>query len=329
MSVRMFVRAGSPSQTKNLIFLMYELDKSAFGPYTRYTLRNPSTGNSFSVVPARGANVLDIVFSGKSILDGYRSPEELEAAKWGKSVLLFPFPNRLDRGRYEWLGKKYEFPLNNAATENAIHGFVREEAFELDYVVLAKDCAFVQCSYAYLGQRPYYPFPFVLTVEFMLGDEGIFALEATCHNTHHEPIPVGFGWHPYFRLSDRADEHLMQLPPCEMVSINERMIPTGARSEYTAFQRKKQVGDTFLDNCFASKKMAGKYKMSLEGDGRRVSVSANARHFPFFQVFTPPHRESIALEPMSCNVDAFNNGEGLVALAPGKVWKAGMEVRVF
>lgn len=307
---------------------MYELEKSAFGKYTRYILHNPLTNNSFSIVPERGANVLDIVFSGKNILDGYNTPDELEAAKWGKSVLLFPFPNRLDRGRYEWLGKKYEFPLNNAATENAIHGFVRDEAFEVEYVFLAKNHASILCSYAYEGQRPYYPFPFSLEVEFMIHDSGAFTLEAACLNLHDEPIPVGFGWHPYFKLADQADAHKMQLPACEKIAINERMIPTGKRSEFADFQRKKRVGDTFLDNCFFNKKTSGAYKMTLEGGDRSIAVKASARQFPFFQVFTPPHRESVALEPMTCNVDAFNNRDGLVTLAPDKEWKAKMEITV-
>jgi aldose 1-epimerase len=307
---------------------MYELEKTNFGKYTRYTLRNPLNDNSFSVVPERGANVLDIHFSGKNILDGYNTPAELEAAKWGKSVLLFPFPNRLDRGRYTWLGQQYDFPLNNAATENAIHGFVRDEAFEVGYVFLAKDHASILCSYTYEGQRPYYPFPFSLEVEFTMHDNGTFTLEAACLNLHREPIPIGFGWHPYFRLTDKADEHFMQLPACEKVVINERMIPTGERSDFPGFQRKKRVGDTFLDNCFFYKKTSGAYKMTLEGAGRSITVKANARQFPFFQVFTPPHGDSIALEPMSCNVDAFNNRQGLIALAPDKEWKAKMEIAV-
>lgn len=307
---------------------MYELKKEAFGKYTRFTLFNPANGNSFSVAPERGANVLDIRFSGQNILDGYTTPEELEAAKWGKSVLLFPFPNRLDRGKYEWLGRQYQFPLNNAATDNAIHGFVRDEAFEVEYVFLAKDHASILCSYTYEGERSYYPFPFMLEVEFMIHDNGTFTLETACKNLHDQAIPVGFGWHPYFRLADVADKHQLQLPACEMVAIHERMIPTGVRHVFDDFKRKKAVGKTALDNCFQCTKTAGSYKMVLEGDGRRIAVKAGSRQFPFFQVFTPPHRESVALEPMSCNVDAFNNGQGLVVLQPEQEWKAKMEVRL-
>lgn len=68
--------------------------------------------------------------------------------------------------------------------------------------------------------------------------------------------------------------------------------------------------------------------MVLEGSDGAIEVSAPIRQFPFFQVFTPPHRESIALEPMSCNVDAFNNGQGLVSLEPDAEWKTRMEIKV-
>ena len=301
---------------------MYELKKEPFGPFTRYTLLHEQSGNRFSIVPERGANVLEIVFSGINILDGYTTPEELRSAKWGKSVLLFPFPNRLNGGRYRWQNKDYEFPINNAATGNAIHGFVRDEAFEVDYVFLAKDHASILCSYDYDGRHPYYPFPFRLEVEFLIRDDGSFTLETACRNLHDAPIPLGFGWHPYFRLAKHADLHAMQLPACKMVLIDERMIPTGERTQYNAFSKKNPVAGTALDNCFATEKPGGQYRMTLEADGRRIAVKASATRFPYFQVFTPPHRESIALEPMSCNVDAFNNGDGLIALDPGKEWKA-------
>lgn len=303
---------------------MYELTKTPFGKHTRFDLHNPLTGHGFSIVPGAGANVLDIRFENKSVLDGYSSPEELEAGKWGKSTILFPFPNRLDKGQYKWLGKSYQFPINNAATGNAIHGFVREEAFEVEYVFLAKNFANIRCFFDYIGDREYYPFPFSLEIEFSIHDSGKFEVQVEVENLHHTPIPFGFGWHPYFRLTEAAERHSLQLPPCEKVSINERMIPTGGRSQVKEFQKLTVVEDTVLDNCFQSNKTSGSYQMVLEGDGRSLTMKAPVAQFPFFQVFTPPHRESIALEPMTCNVDVFNNKQGLVSLEPDTSWKAKM-----
>ncbi len=306
---------------------MYDLIKTPFGKYSRYTLQHEATGNSFSVVPERGANLLDITIGGQQILDGYQTPEELDAAKFGKSAILFPFPNRLDRGKYEWLGKHYQFPINNAATENAIHGFVRDEAFEIDYVFLAKDHASIQCTFNYEGQREYYPFPFALQIEFMLHDDGTFSVEVACQNLHSAAIPIGFGWHPYFRLTEKVDDHFLQLPACEKVEIQERMIPTGEQTAFPDFQRKNKIGAMVLDNCFQNEKSGGSYKMQLSNDaGQQLKVQASTKQFPYFQVFTPPHRTSVALEPMTCNVDAFNNGQGLVTLQPEQEWKGKMTI---
>jgi len=303
---------------------MYELTKTPFGKHTRFDLRSPQTGNGFSIVPGAGANVLDIQFGNQSILDGHTTPEELASGKWGKSTILFPFPNRLDGGKYTWLGKKYQFPINNAATNNAIHGFVREEAFETEFVFLGQDLASIRCYFDYSGDRDYYPFPFSLEIEFTIHDSGKFEVQVEVMNLHGTAIPFGFGWHPYFRLAHRADLHRLKLPACEKVDINDRMIPTGTSTPFQAFQTLKKVDDTFFDNCFRYGKSSGHYQLSLEGEGQTLSMKASAAEFPFFQVFTPPHRESIALEPMTCNVDVFNNLQGLVRIEPEEVWKGKM-----
>ncbi|MEL7144899.1 MAG: hypothetical protein AAFO69_00920 [Bacteroidota bacterium] len=38
----------------------------------------------------------------------------------------------------------------------------------------------------------------------------------------------------------------------------------------------------------------------------------------YVQVFTHPLSNSVAIEPISSGVDAFNTGEGLIEIAPGE-----------
>jgi aldose 1-epimerase len=40
--------------------------------------------------------------------------------------------------------------------------------------------------------------------------------------------------------------------------------------------------------------------------------------YPYLQIYTPPHRKSIAIENVSGPPDAFNNGMGFVTLEPGQ-----------
>ncbi len=301
---------------------MFELTQTPFGKYRRYTLHHPETGDGFSIVPERGATVLEIHFQGANVLDGYQSPDELEAGKWGKSAILFPFPNRLRDGHYSWLGHDYTFPLNHPGSNNAIHGFVRDEAFEVVRIELTTESAEITCRLDYRGQHAWYPFPFVLDATFGMTNRNEFNASFFLKNRHREAIPVGLGWHPYFRLTDNADDHRMQLPLCSMIEVDDRMLPTGARHPHAAFASPVLLGKTQIDNCFLVQEDHPLYHLTLQGGGHSLAVAASRSLFPFFQVFTPPDRQSIALEPMTCNVNAFQSGDNLQTVPAAGDWTA-------
>lgn len=301
---------------------LFQLDESAFGAYRVYKFHHPETMHGFDIVPAVAANVTQIRFSGTNILDGYETPEELHDGKWGKSAILFPFPNRLRDGLYSWNGCDYSFPINNASTNNAIHGFVRHESFDVERIEVTEEHASITCRFVADGKNPSYPFPFIFKATFMMSHNGEFTARFAVTNHHDQSIPVGLGWHPYFRLSAKAEDHSLHLPPCERVEIDERMIPTGQRTVYSDFQDERLLGETQLDTCFAAAQSESIVKATLRAAGHRLSVEAPRDQFPFFQVFTPPARTSIAIEPMTCNVDAFHNREGLAELAAGQTWEA-------
>jgi aldose 1-epimerase len=44
--------------------------------------------------------------------------------------------------------------------------------------------------------------------------------------------------------------------------------------------------------------------------------------------YTPGRRDSVAIEPQTSNVNAFNNGEGLAVLDPGDALSGSMWVRL-
>ncbi|NJN33560.1 MAG: aldose 1-epimerase [Saprospiraceae bacterium] len=83
---------------------MFKHEVESFGSFEKHTFTN-GTGDSFSVVPDFGANVIDLRLSDQSIIEGYTNFEELRAMAWGKSILLAPFPNRLRDGKYSFDGK--------------------------------------------------------------------------------------------------------------------------------------------------------------------------------------------------------------------------------
>jgi aldose 1-epimerase len=270
----------------------------------------------FSLVPARGGCLTELVLTGKSVLDGYQNAAELETLEWGKSALLAPFPNRLRDGHYEWAGKTYQFPVNEKDRNNALHGFVMDQPFEVTRHVLGSTTAFVELTYTYDGSRPYYPFPFNIRISYELNGLRHFYARFELENTGTTAMPAGLGWHPYFRTGTSIDQASLWLPPADRILVDDRMIPTGQREPLQDFLDLAPIAGAHFDTCFALRE-AGATHVQLEQGDVKLRYSQSGE-FPFLQVFIPPARQSIALEPMTCNVDAFHNGEGLQKLAPGE-----------
>lgn len=306
---------------------MYTHETTLFGPYSKHTLRNEQSKQSFSFVPEHGACLLDLVLDGQDVLWGHESPEAVQHNSGAKSGLLFPFPNRLAGGTYEWQGKTYRFPLNDKSGPNAIHGFGMNKPFTVEKKELRETSAQVMCRYEYRGELEAYPFPFDFRVAFLIEDGGKFDIQLSLTNTGTAAIPVGLGYHPYFLLANKVDEVSLELPSVMRVHIDENMIPTGEREPYKAFNSLRPIGDQSLDTCFALRKPESRAEVRLQGPRGQLRYWQDASVYGYLQVYTPKDRSSIALEPMTCNVDAFNNGDGLRRLAPGEALSGAFGLR--
>ncbi len=290
-----------------------------FGGLQKYTLADTDSGNSFSIIPGYGACLTELVFGGVSLLDSYATYEELIENKWSKSAFLFPFPNRLKDGVYHFDNVRYQFPVNNPATGNAIHGYGKSLPMEVSDVICDNDKAQVRCTYTGTGDHPAYPFPFTFSVLMTITNQNTFEVEMSFRNTGAGQLPVGLGWHPYFRIAGNTDEVKMQLPACHKVIIDHRMIPTGEKQLFEDFEQENSLAGTTLDNCFEVPAGNGRFEMYLRSPLGKLSYwqETGPGKYPFLQLFTPDHRQSVAIEPMTCNVDAFNNGDGLLILEKG------------
>lgn len=299
---------------------MFEHRTAPLGSFEKHILAKANTGHQLAFVPAYGCCILDVQIQGCAVLDGYQTGVDLDLNRWGKSGLLFPFPNRLAGGQYQWGGRFFNFPLNDPTTGSALHGFGMDKAFRILRIQAEQDMASVACQYEYDGQFSAYPFPFNLRIDFSLSTDGNFEMEYRAWNMGEAPMPWGFGWHPYFRTGGSVNQAQLRTPVLDMIGVDEQMIPTGKRYQFNEFQQRKTIGPTVLDNCFTQTKDSD---TSLS-----IDLWSNLGHLHcwqetgeegmnYVQLFTPPDRQSIAIEPMSCNVDAFNNQEGLIILQPG------------
>ena len=300
---------------------MYKAKTLKYGAFQAIEYENDQSGNSFTIIPALGANLCKLqLHNGKkslSVIEGVVEVAPDDNPKY-KSAFLLPFPNRVKQGQYVFDGKQYQLQVNETALNNALHGFICDRKFEVTSENLTESSATVVLKNNYPGDNEGYPFPFETVIEITLSDqEGLtIAMEAT--NAHTEKIPIGMGWHPYFSFGHDADDMLMSIPKCVEIVTDEFCIPTGEKRLFEKFTDLQQMGDSNFDHCFEIDSQSGRVETvikSLEKDfALHVWQEAGPGKFPYLQIYTPPQRQSIAIEPMTCCIDAFNNHLGLAVL---------------
>ncbi len=299
---------------------MYNYQSEKFGDFLKYTFFNDETRNSFSIIPEHGACLLDVNFNGQSIIDGPQTIEELFTNEWYKSNFLFPFPNRLKNGQYNFDGKSFQFRINEKAKNNSLHGFGTQQVFKLVSMDCKETSAEILCRHQNSGVNPAYPFAFSFDVKLCISEPNSFVVELTFKNESQQKLPLGLGWHPYFKYFDKADDVFMKLPDYQFIDLDENGIPTNKLFEYNYFQEKRQINNAVLDNTFKIKDNPNRARVELFSKYGNLVFwqETGPGKFNFLQIFTPSHRRSIAIEPMTCNIDAFNNGDGLIVLKPNE-----------
>jgi aldose 1-epimerase len=258
-----------------------------------------------------------------------------------RNIPLFPLVNRLDAGRYKHLGKEYQLPINEPERNNALHGFIQKYVPQVQ-LAEGENTSEAILTYHYDGGLEGYPFPAEVRIHYVLHSSGGLDISYSVLNRHTESIPVGVGWHPYFGLGEPLDTLRMQLPEVRFVTIDERMLPLGTTEAYTHFHKPTLIGDTQLDHCFviqrspeSSNPQASDAAIAttvLWSDKQQIGLKiwqqTGARALNYIQVCTAPDRQSIAIEPVSCSINAFNTGDGLVVLEPEGFFTAHMGVHL-
>jgi aldose 1-epimerase len=157
-----------------------------------------------------------------------------------------------------------------------------------------------------------FPFPHRLTLEIEQTARRL-SVATTLTPTSDQPVPVSFGFHPYLTLPGVPRERLvLRAPAMTRLLADARGIPTGERESVPA--RGSALGDTELDDLFCDLGAAPEF--TLAGGGHELTMRF-VEGYTHLQLFTPPGRPVVAIEPMTAPTDALRSGDGLrLATAP-------------
>ncbi len=264
------------------------------------------------ILPNYGAAVNAYKYNEHNFIDGYASLQEITQQHY-KGVILAPFPNRLAAAQYNFENNTYTLPINREKENLALHGLLYNEPFEIIQQVDNE----LTLYYLYDANEAGYPFKFSLTINYILHKSGRLEIQSYIENLGSS-MPFGLGWHPYFQLDVNVDELELAFPPSDWVILDEQKIPTGNLDPYEIDGDFLIMKNQHFDDCFALRKgQVNQFKVrSKQFD--LIIQSPSLADFAYFQIYTPPSRTSIAVEPMTCAPNAFNNGMGLKVLGPNE-----------
>jgi len=267
-----------------------------------------------AVVTEVGGGLRTYVAGERQILDGY---EVGEMCSSGRGQVLAPWPNRIADASYEFGGARYELPIDDRASQSAIHGLVRWTPWTLverapHRVVVAHE----------LHPQPGYPFAVSFRLAYDLSERGLH-VSTTATNVGADACPFGAGAHPYLRPgTPTVDSATLSLPARRVLGADGW---TPVPDTEHDFRELRALGPTKLDHCFGELERGedGLARVVLGDPRAGTSVTLWAdESYAYLMLYTGDDRpdvgrRSLAVEPMTCPPQAFRTGESVIVLAPG------------
>ena len=229
------------------------------------------------------------------------------------SFPLVPFSTRIRDAAFRFRGRTIQLPQNFRPEPHAIHGHGWREP----WTVTARSDATLTMEYRHPADS--WPWTYVAQQAFDLTDERL-RVRFTVTNEAAEPMPVGFGLHPYFvrtpRATVRADVGRMwqadaNFMPASLAPPPPQLLLDAAGLNPDA---------TTLDNNFVD--FGGNAVIEWPEWNARLRIAADPV-YACLVVYTPAGRDFFCVEPATNCIDGFNLADagrtdtGIIVLAPG------------
>jgi aldose 1-epimerase len=309
------------------------IGERAIDGFEAVTLSAPRDGIEAAFVPGAGMVGCSLTHKGTELL-GQRGGLARYVAKRSTMgiPLLHPWANRLGARRFEVAGREVDVdaaepPAGTDPNGLPIHGLLsaapgwavsgREPTDDGGTLAARFDFA------AHEGLLGAFPFPHEIEIEVSLA-ASVLTISTTVNATGNVPVPISFGFHPYFRVPGERAEWEVELPVRERLLLDERMLPTGDREAVEV--ESGPLGTRTFDDAYTAP--PARERLAVTGGGTRIEVAFDSG-YPYAQVYAPADDDVIALEPMTAPTNALvTGGSRLPVASPGESYRGSFSVTV-
>ena len=278
-------------------------------------------------IPDNSGKLQDLLF-------GYREGDDIFkiGPDTNAGCRLAPFPGRVAYAKFNWNGNDYQLVNNVSWAPHALHGFLQNK--EWKFVSFESDSEKCVATFAidWPGAFTGFPFPFRAVNKITFTGES-YTVESTVTNIGKSDLPYSEGWHPYYTLSEKINGLTMTLPESNLAILDKADIPTGEFKPDLRFVGGRAIGDEFINDCFCLNQGESTFisknkkifenilaTVELKSDTKSLQIwqKAGNEQYNAIQIYTPPDRMSIAIEPMTAEPDTLNHHRDLIVIKPGE-----------
>lgn len=294
-------------------------------------INNTETKESISILPDLGArlNAVHLSLNGNliSVLSELKGSDFKTKDELFNNAILFPFAGRIRKGIYEFQNQRYQLPLNYSEEENACHGFLYDKNFNIISKNISEDFAEIGMSYCSKEITEGYPFLFKMSVFYKLTKSGQVSVFTKVKNLSKINMLFSNGWHPYYTLGNSIDELVLKFNGKEKIELDKFNVPSGARiNSNNGKPNHIELYDKELDDVYKLVSESGRNDIYLFSKKMNAVLQiwqeSGFNKYNYLVLYTPSHRKSIAIEPITSNIDSFNNKVDIIILKPGEQWSA-------
>lgn len=260
-----------------------------------------------------------------------RRVEDLETARSKGSTagipLLYPWANRLAGLNYRAAGRGVTLDpssplLHFDDNKLPMHG-VPWSLLRWDVVTETRDTLTARLAWSSSELLAIFPFPHDVEMNVRLVP-GALLIQTAVFAGSESPVPVSFGFHPYFGLPriPRAQWRL-KAPAMRQLALDARGIPTGAETTSPALDG--SLGNTSYDSGFALGRAHETFSIAEGGFSIAIEFCGG---FRYAQIYAPDDKDFIAIEPMTAPTNALSSGQGLHIVPPGERFIAAFRIAV-
>ncbi|WP_299062389.1 aldose 1-epimerase [uncultured Polaribacter sp.] len=279
-------------------------------------VKNSNAGVLGKIYLNLGASLQELTLNKEQIIQDLHP---LEYNSTYASSILFPFANRIKDGKYSFNNQDFQLVTNQQEENNALHGFVYDKTFKVIKQQTLQNSATITLEYIEENKNSGFPYTYAIQVTYIFNNDSL-SLQLNVKNTDTKTFPFTLGWHPYFKSNNLAKSTL-HFDCHKKLIIGNRNITTGTETINANINleiENKQLDDCWQLNSDKVQFNTPKYQLNFTS-----SVKEN-----FLQAYTPPKKNTIAIEPTTGVSDSFNNKIGLQSLKPNEnytiIWKIGV-----